>query len=254
MLHRFSFHQGEVSYANKFLQSPDYSMAQKTGKISYAEFATDPCRSIFKRVTSAFSPSEFGSNANVSISKMGESFVALTETPVTTSLPMVSTSTNNTLVTFSINWSKSMYAQRPRVPGTRTGVIRESQCLWRHQAQEMKTKASSSRSCSMDARTLRFCSYWTQPRTRSWPGPRCRSIYPLGFMDSTPGKGMRFTLGSYVPMRNAAEYKKRRGSRPRHSHHLELAHALAQSIRVNTRTTKIIRIKASWRREACPHA
>jgi carotenoid cleavage dioxygenase-like enzyme len=82
MLHRFSFHQGEVSYANKFLQSPAFSTAQKTGKISYAEFATDPCRSIFKRVTSAFSPPELGSNANVNISKMGESFVALTETPL----------------------------------------------------------------------------------------------------------------------------------------------------------------------------
>ena len=58
MLHRFSFHQGEVSYANKFLQSPAFRTAQQTGKISYAEFATDPCRSIFKRVTSAFSPQE----------------------------------------------------------------------------------------------------------------------------------------------------------------------------------------------------
>ncbi len=82
MLHRFSFHHGEVSYANKFLQSPAYITAKETSKISYAEFATDPCCSIFKRVTSAFSPPLLGSNANVNISKMGESFVALTETPL----------------------------------------------------------------------------------------------------------------------------------------------------------------------------
>jgi beta,beta-carotene 9',10'-dioxygenase len=82
MLHRFSFNNGEVSYANKFLQSPAYTKAKETGKISYAEYATDPCRSIFKRVTSAFSPPELGRNANVNISKLGERFVALTETPL----------------------------------------------------------------------------------------------------------------------------------------------------------------------------
>jgi len=82
MLHRFTFNQGEVSYANKFLHSPAYTKAKETGKISYSEFATDPCRSIFKRVTSAFAPTEPGSNANVNISKLGEHFVALTETPL----------------------------------------------------------------------------------------------------------------------------------------------------------------------------
>jgi beta,beta-carotene 9',10'-dioxygenase len=81
MLHRFSFHEGEVSYANKFLQSPAYNKARETGKISYNEFATDPCRSIFQRVTSAFA-SESGANANVNISKIGEAFVALTEIPL----------------------------------------------------------------------------------------------------------------------------------------------------------------------------
>jgi len=82
MLHRFSFKNGEVSYANKFLRSPAYTKAKETGKISSAEYATDPCRSIFKRVTSAFSPPELGRNANVNISKLGERFVAFTETPL----------------------------------------------------------------------------------------------------------------------------------------------------------------------------
>lgn len=82
MLHSFTFHQGNVAYANRFLHSPAYRKARETGKISYSEFATDPCRSIFKRVTSAFQQSEPGGNANVNISKMGAAFVALTETPV----------------------------------------------------------------------------------------------------------------------------------------------------------------------------
>src|SRR5579884_107061 len=81
MLHRFSFHEGEVGYANKFLQSPSYKKARESGKISYGEFATDPCRSIFQRVTAAFS-AESGGNANVNISKIGEAFVALTEIPL----------------------------------------------------------------------------------------------------------------------------------------------------------------------------
>ena len=82
MLHRFSFHQGQVSYANRFIESPAFTQAQKTGQISYGEFATDPCRSIFKRVTSVFSAPELGSNTNVNISRLGERFVALTETPL----------------------------------------------------------------------------------------------------------------------------------------------------------------------------
>jgi beta,beta-carotene 9',10'-dioxygenase len=82
MLHSFTFNQGNVAYANRFLQSPAYLKAKATGKISYAEFATDPCRSIFKRVTSVFNTPGPGANANVNISKMGKAFVALTETPL----------------------------------------------------------------------------------------------------------------------------------------------------------------------------
>jgi beta,beta-carotene 9',10'-dioxygenase len=46
-LHRFAFADGAVSYANRFLQSKAYCAAEKTGKIAYGEFATDPCRTLF---------------------------------------------------------------------------------------------------------------------------------------------------------------------------------------------------------------
>src|SRR5438477_5649020 len=56
MLHRFSFAGGSVSYANRFLESRAYSAAREGGHIAYAEFATDPCRTLFRRVASLFAP------------------------------------------------------------------------------------------------------------------------------------------------------------------------------------------------------
>ena len=81
MLHKFSFKEGKVAYANKFLESKAFKSAMETDKISYREFATDPCRSIFKRVSSMFS-TKFTDNANVNITQIASSFVAMTETPL----------------------------------------------------------------------------------------------------------------------------------------------------------------------------
>ena len=82
MLHRFGFADGHVSYANKFLQSTAYKGNLASGKISYSEFATDPCRSIFKRVQSVFSPPPAGHNTNVNLTKLAGQFLAMTETPL----------------------------------------------------------------------------------------------------------------------------------------------------------------------------
>ena len=81
MLHHFSFHAGAVSYANRFLQSKTYQANKEAGKITYGEFATDPCRSLFKRLATTFTR-EVSDNANVNISKLGDDFVALTEVPL----------------------------------------------------------------------------------------------------------------------------------------------------------------------------
>ncbi len=81
MLHRFSLEDGNVSYANRFLETRAYRAARDTDRISYAEFATDPCRSLFQRVTTIFSP-KISDNANVNLVKLGERFVAMTETPI----------------------------------------------------------------------------------------------------------------------------------------------------------------------------
>jgi carotenoid cleavage dioxygenase-like enzyme len=81
MLHRFQLSEGNVSYANRFLQTESYKAAQRTGKIEFSEFASDPCRSIYKRVQAMFSP-KLSDNTNVNLTRLGERYVAMTETPL----------------------------------------------------------------------------------------------------------------------------------------------------------------------------
>lgn len=81
MLHKFSFRQGQVSYANKFLDCQAYRQAQKTGQIAYSEFATDPCRSLFQRVFAVFSP-HITDSAKVNVARLAGRFLALGETPL----------------------------------------------------------------------------------------------------------------------------------------------------------------------------
>ncbi len=83
MLHRFTIDGGRVSYGNRFLESRSYKAAREQGRMVYGEFATDPCRSLFKRVQTLFSPEGvLPDNANVNIAKLGERFIAMTETPL----------------------------------------------------------------------------------------------------------------------------------------------------------------------------
>lgn len=81
MLHRFGISDGEVSYANRFLQTKAYRAAEEKSEIVYSEFATDPCRSLFARVFSMFSP-KISDNANVNLVKLGERYISMTETPI----------------------------------------------------------------------------------------------------------------------------------------------------------------------------
>jgi carotenoid cleavage dioxygenase-like enzyme len=81
MLHRFAFDAGTVSYANRLLDTPASRSVREAGRITFAEFATDPCASLFGRFFTRFrrKPS---ANASVNITRMGEKYVALTETPI----------------------------------------------------------------------------------------------------------------------------------------------------------------------------
>ena len=81
MLHGFTLAGGMVSYRSRFLQSRAYQAARDRREITYSEFATDPCRSIFQRVSAAFLP-KISDNANVNVTQLGDRFIAMTETPM----------------------------------------------------------------------------------------------------------------------------------------------------------------------------
>jgi beta,beta-carotene 9',10'-dioxygenase len=78
MLHKFAFAAGRVSYANRYLRSQAYEEAMATGTIGRGEFATDPCRTLFQRVVSWFSP-KITDNGAVNIAQWADAVVALTE-------------------------------------------------------------------------------------------------------------------------------------------------------------------------------
>lgn len=81
MLHAFEIAGGEVSYANRFLHSEAFDRAGREGRIAMSEFATDPCRSIFGRIMSIFSP-DLTDNASVNIARLAGRYVSMTETPM----------------------------------------------------------------------------------------------------------------------------------------------------------------------------
>jgi carotenoid cleavage dioxygenase-like enzyme len=82
-LHHFDFADGRVHYASRFLQTASRTTAERTGRLRASEFATDPCRSIFQRIHTLFDPSvALTDNANVSVQRLGDRLVAMTETPM----------------------------------------------------------------------------------------------------------------------------------------------------------------------------
>src|SRR3954452_18953183 len=81
MLNRFGFAgDGRVSYASRFLDTAARRAALESGGASIAGFGTDPCRSLFQRVQSMFH-GETTDNANVNLVRLGDDYLAMTETP-----------------------------------------------------------------------------------------------------------------------------------------------------------------------------
>ncbi|HWH92476.1 MAG TPA: carotenoid oxygenase family protein [Baekduia sp.] len=82
MLNRFGFTgDGSVSYACAFLDTTARRAALASGGTSIAGFGTDPCRTLFQRVQSLFSPVPTD-NANVNLARLGDEYIAMTETPL----------------------------------------------------------------------------------------------------------------------------------------------------------------------------
>jgi beta,beta-carotene 9',10'-dioxygenase len=80
MLNRFGIAGGRVSYKSRFIDSVAYRDSEE-GEWRHGGFATDPCRSLFKRVQSMFSP-DVTDNPNVNLARIGERYIAMTETPM----------------------------------------------------------------------------------------------------------------------------------------------------------------------------
>ena len=82
MLNRFGFAgDGTVSYASRFLDTKARRDALASGGATINGFATDPCRSLFQRVQSVFR-GETTDNANVNLTRVGDEYLAMTETPI----------------------------------------------------------------------------------------------------------------------------------------------------------------------------
>lgn len=83
MLHRFGVEDGEVTYANRFLRTRALDHVERQGELGFREFASDPCRSLFRRVASLFAPgSDLTDNASVNVVPLEDQMVAMTETPM----------------------------------------------------------------------------------------------------------------------------------------------------------------------------
>ncbi|MEC8677802.1 MAG: carotenoid oxygenase family protein [Candidatus Margulisiibacteriota bacterium] len=80
LLHHFNIEKGSIHYQSKFIESSAYKNAEKSQKLCFREFATDPCATFFKRFFTRFNQN-FTSNTMVNIAKLGNEMVSLTETP-----------------------------------------------------------------------------------------------------------------------------------------------------------------------------
>jgi beta,beta-carotene 9',10'-dioxygenase len=79
MLHRFKFGGGRLRYSSKMLRSNAFEHSQNSGRLRSSEFATKPNPSILQRLMSMVRV-ELTDNANANVAKIGESYVAMTET------------------------------------------------------------------------------------------------------------------------------------------------------------------------------
>lgn len=80
MLHKFEIKDQKVSYTSRFVDCEAYRAVKETGKISYSDFATDPCRSLFGKVQTVFEKDpKITDSAKVNVGRVGDKTYALGE-------------------------------------------------------------------------------------------------------------------------------------------------------------------------------
>ena len=73
MLHRFHIANGNVAYRSRFIDCAAYRATQKEGRITYSDFATDPCRTLFQQLQTIFNPDpKITDSAKVNVGQIGE--------------------------------------------------------------------------------------------------------------------------------------------------------------------------------------
>lgn len=83
-LHGFTISNGKVRYQCRYIDCASYRHVKETGELKYSEFATDPCRSLFKKIQSYVFPTlpNMTDNPKINVARIGEKFMALGETPM----------------------------------------------------------------------------------------------------------------------------------------------------------------------------
>jgi carotenoid cleavage dioxygenase-like enzyme len=83
-LHKFDIVNGKVHYQNAFIDCRSYQSVKHDGDIAFSEFATDPCKSIFKKIQSYVIPTlpNMTDNPKVNVARIADKWMALGETPM----------------------------------------------------------------------------------------------------------------------------------------------------------------------------
>lgn len=81
MLHGFYFDSGEVTYSNRFITTRKYTEGIAKQRNCYPSFATVPNYSTLQRFIHWFKAPRSGQNPGVSVARLGDDYLALTETP-----------------------------------------------------------------------------------------------------------------------------------------------------------------------------
>jgi carotenoid cleavage dioxygenase-like enzyme len=81
-LHKFDFANGKVNYKSAYIECESYAWVRDHGTLKYSEFASDPCRSMFKKVMSYFIPAlpNMTDNPKVNVARIAGKYMALGET------------------------------------------------------------------------------------------------------------------------------------------------------------------------------
>jgi beta,beta-carotene 9',10'-dioxygenase len=97
MVHRYTFHEGQIAYRNRFLHTSPYTQMMSTGQLSSGFETAQPtslASRIFKLASEAIGDrTEQTYNTNVNIIQLDGKFMALTEQPVPTVFEPISLET-----------------------------------------------------------------------------------------------------------------------------------------------------------------